>query len=869
MIRVHLVNHTHWDREWYFTTMDSLVLSDDIFTNILNELNKYKNLKFCLDGQSSILEDYLEIRPEKEKIVRELVEAGRLEIGPWYTQTDAFFVDQESIIKNLTIGIRDSEKYGRYMKIGYLPDTFGLNSQLPTIFYNSGIKDVIFRRGMKFDEQVDSAYFIWKGLGNKKVNCVNLIAGYGVASYLSSEDNYLEKKLFPIVNKIKEVYPIEDVIIPVGGDQHDIVANLNKIVDDINNISEDEYKISSYETFFNEIEDKFENFPEYEGEFRSPSFHRVHKTIGSIRYDIKRYNFLIEQKLLRRVEPLISISSINGIDISNELLVKAWKKILQGHAHDSMGGCVSDDVAIDILHRMKEANEIADGIENLIVKRLSEQLDLKENEILIFNTDIKEFDGYKTVEFMSSSKNVIMHGVKDYTIIDEVFFEGKDNLLIESNEGDIYVNEPPYYKLKALVKVKLPSMGYKIISFEPSGDNKNKLIDNSDKYIDNNKYKISYNEGKLKLETNKQIIQDFIKFETIGNDGDTYDFSPLQGDEIKLFNLELKSVHKNKNIETMNLYGKFNLPYDLNSRKGLNSKKGYVAIEMVISLVKDSKLIDFKCKIDNRALSYRLRAKIQTDINAKETIASVPFGFIRRDVLEKLPSNWKDSYVEMPIDIEPFDKSVSVEGNNKNISIFAKGIKEYQFSDTSMYITLFSTTSQLGKPNLKYRPGRASGDTTKKGHVNIETPMAELQGEQEFEFALYLGNGNFDEDKTTLLWEEYNSQNIDYQNQSLNKFIRRLDNKIQKRESKKIESREFSLLGIDGDVYYSSFAPSLYDKDCYILRLQNPTNREKSLKFLDNNYIKNWKIVNYVEEECEDQTLYINKYDTLTIKLWL
>ena len=37
--------------------------------------------------------------------------------------------------------------------------------------------------------------------------------------------------------------------------------------------------------------------PEYRGEFREPCTTRTHKSIGSVRYDIKRSNFIVEQKL--------------------------------------------------------------------------------------------------------------------------------------------------------------------------------------------------------------------------------------------------------------------------------------------------------------------------------------------------------------------------------------------------------------------------------------------------------------------------------------------------------------------------------------------------------------------------------------------
>lgn len=57
--QVTIVNHTHWDREWYFSDQDSLVLSSLLFTNTIKELEKHPHASFVLDGQISILSDYL------------------------------------------------------------------------------------------------------------------------------------------------------------------------------------------------------------------------------------------------------------------------------------------------------------------------------------------------------------------------------------------------------------------------------------------------------------------------------------------------------------------------------------------------------------------------------------------------------------------------------------------------------------------------------------------------------------------------------------------------------------------------------------------------------------------------------------------
>lgn len=50
MAKAYLVNHTHWDREWYFTVQDAQVLSEQLFTEVLDELEKHPEANFTFDG---------------------------------------------------------------------------------------------------------------------------------------------------------------------------------------------------------------------------------------------------------------------------------------------------------------------------------------------------------------------------------------------------------------------------------------------------------------------------------------------------------------------------------------------------------------------------------------------------------------------------------------------------------------------------------------------------------------------------------------------------------------------------------------------------------------------------------------------------
>src|SRR5699024_1590863 len=120
-----------------------------------------------------------------------------------------------------------------------------------------------------------------------------------------------------------------------GIDQMNIVHNLSQTITDVNQYSHNQVEISDYPRFMAGLRQK--DLPEYQGELRYPTYSRVHRTIGSVRSRIKRQNFALEQQILRRVEPLMVIAQQCGIDVSNGVVLKLWKKLLECQPHDTLG----------------------------------------------------------------------------------------------------------------------------------------------------------------------------------------------------------------------------------------------------------------------------------------------------------------------------------------------------------------------------------------------------------------------------------------------------------------------------------------------------------------------------------------------------
>src|SRR2546427_4322661 len=134
-----LVPHTHWDREWYQPFAEFRERLVQMMDGLIETLDSDPGFRhFHLDGQVAMVDDYLDVRPEREPDIRRLAGAARISLGPWYTQMDEFLVSGESLIRNLETGLRRARELGGGLMVGSLPDQFGHSGQMPQILRNGG-----------------------------------------------------------------------------------------------------------------------------------------------------------------------------------------------------------------------------------------------------------------------------------------------------------------------------------------------------------------------------------------------------------------------------------------------------------------------------------------------------------------------------------------------------------------------------------------------------------------------------------------------------------------------------------------------------------------------------------------------------------
>ncbi|WP_019615554.1 glycoside hydrolase family 38 C-terminal domain-containing protein [Psychromonas ossibalaenae] len=870
MTKIHVIPHTHWDREWYFTQQDSDVLAAYNFTKVIETLEKQADYScYHLDGQSAIVEDYLKILPHMRERMAKLVRDKRLFIGPWYTQTDTFNVAGESIIRNLKYGMHIAEEMGHCMMVGYLPDTFGHNAQMPTLFQGFGIDNIVFWRGIDYDSQVERSNFFWQSPGGDRITAYNLVYGYGAAKNITASPSHLDNKIFPMVEKIKALSGLDEVLIPSGGDQVNIDPELPETLRKATQRSpqEDLYCISSMENYVDYLHRSSDGFETYQGEFKTPRYTRIHKTIGSVRYDIKKLNFEIEQFLLKKLELLSAIAKAHDIEVHTELLDIAWKKIIECHAHDSIGGCNSDATNADIVHRLKQAEQICHGLYNLIIKNIAAQV-CDEDELMIFNNRLTPFNGIVDAVVFSQHEAVeILHQgtVLPSELVKREKLDG-GKVIESTKDGEKEVDVPAYYRFTLKVRVtELPAVGYCTYQVIKA-DTKQEQPKSISAVIDNDFLSLRLENGCLAV-TEKctgRVIDKLIHFENQADDGDSYDFSPLAGDAALYSDaFELLETQKGELCQQMKLRCTMSVPADLEERRlGQSSRCLSFIVTLTLTVEQQNLLVDISTC--NQVKDHRVRVVINSDICTDKSISTQPFALMEHAVAPNI-EGWQTDYRECPIDIETTEGIVALAQSGRALILNGRGLKEFQIlksADTDQIaFTLFKSTGVLGKDDLLWRPGRASGIN----NTVVHTPDAQLQQSMNFSFSLALTT-QASHQVIREIETEYLNQPFCYQKQSLNSFENRLE-RFQVSFDKKTMAKSFSLFSLSQALQLSSISHSFYHKDVLLLRLYNPTNKAIQLDLNQFNHFAEVSIVNYREQTIENADAQVTPNNTVDLRL--
>lgn len=354
---VHVVPHTHWDREWYLPFQSFRLRLVDLVDRVLELADADPRFAFTLDGQLATVDDYLEVRPESEPKIRRLVEEGRLSIGPWQVLMDELLVSGESIVRNLELGLARADELGGAMRVGYLPDMFGHAAQMPQILRRAGIAHAVLWRGVP--AAIDRHAFRWEAPDGSAVRVEYLVGGYGNAAHLLAGPERLTERVERFHEAHAPWFGDDPILAMAGTDHSEPLPGLVELAEAVN-AAQQRYLlwIGTLARYIEPLDPEAE-LPRWRGELRSGARANLLMGVVSARIDLKAACARAERLLERYAEPL---QALHAARWPEEYLRLAWRRVIENSAHDSICGCSADPVSAQVLVRYAEAEQIAAGL---------------------------------------------------------------------------------------------------------------------------------------------------------------------------------------------------------------------------------------------------------------------------------------------------------------------------------------------------------------------------------------------------------------------------------------------------------------------------------------------------------------------------
>lgn len=871
--KVYIISHSHWDREWYMAYeqhhMRLVELMDDLLE--LFETDPDFN-SFHLDGQTIILDDYLQVRPEKREAIQQAIDAGKLRIGPFYILQDDFLISSESNVRNMLIGMEESRKWGTPVMLGYFPDTFGNMGQTPQMMKQVGLEAAAFGRGVKpigFDNQVleaenySSQYseMWWKGPDQTEIFGLLFANWYSNGNEIPAEKEaairFWDQKLADA-----EQYASTDHLLMMNGVDHQPVQkDITKAIRLANELyPEYEFIHSNFTDYLATVQqDLPQDLGAVEGELTSQEtdgWYTLANT-ASARVYLKQWNTKVQRQFENVTEPLATMAYEVTGKYPHDQLDYAWKTLMQNHPHDSICGCSVDSVHREMIPRFEKANEVGRFLAQEALDQLATAIDTsgfsKESyPFVVFNTAGMPKTGSAVITLELERKR-FAEGIPE-----ELYQE-----LAEQPKKYYHVETSDKKQIPALVSEEVVSFGYDLpkdrfrvpymarnvtielpidempaFSWETfalvegvADEKQESMITQAGRCIENQFVHVSIEQnGTLTLldKTTGQEFEELLTFEDVGDIGNEYIFKQPENEKAILSKDQPTStveiIKDTSEIAQIKLTQTIDIPISADAR--LEKEQQMVrefrfrqaqraketkplTITTLITLRAESKKIDFKTTIDNQMKDHRLRVLFPTKLHVEQHEADSIFEVVARP--NQVSASW-----ENPTNPQHQHAFVQLGDESQGITIGNFGLNEYEILDgKTIAVTLLRCVGEMG--DWGYFP----------------TPEAQCLGVHQFDYSLEVHSGK---DKFDTYKHAYAAQ-IPFSTKQLSNQVGKLSPKKQ-------------YLSIEGETFAITALKRSKLNDKLVARGFNMSSHLESLHLMKNG--KKGKRLNLLEEECQE-----------------
>jgi alpha-mannosidase len=645
---VYIVPHTHWDREWYATFETFRAQLVELWDQLLALTDIDSEFRFLMDGQTVVIDDYLEVRPDARERLEGAIRRGQIQVGPWYTLPDEFLVSGETLIRDLQRGIASANAHGGSMRVGYLPDSFGHAAQMPQLYRQLGLEYAAVWRGVPL--AIDRVAFIWEAPDGSEILTAYMGNSYSHGVDLPTEPERLATRITSALHAIEPFHPSTDVLLMNGNDhvppQHALTEAVRQVSGHLDGT---QARLARLDDYLRRLPPA--PWPHWRGELRSSARANVLMGTLSVRASDKQLYAAATRTLERLAEPAAGLSAVN----MTARLDQAWTLILQNAAHDTACGSGIDAVADAARRRSHTTLDLATRLLDACLPTLA-------GTGQVWNPCPFPRQG-----------------------------------VIERDGGPVLVSEMAGLAVGALkpMQPKVPvtvgpfslENAYLVVNLKPDA-----TIDVLDK-VSGVRY------------ANLHRLHDE------GDAGDEYNFSPVAGEKQAtgtVRNFAARIVDHVPVRGRIEASFAFAVPSGLSrDRRSRRPDIVELPVHLILSLEADQPRLDIELALENIATDHRLRVHFPLPFSVTESAADTPFHVTRRKVVA---AHRDPGAPEVELPTYPMRSFVDVSDGHVGMALITDGLHEYEVTPgpkQELALTLLRAVGWLSRDDLTTRTGHA------------------------------------------------------------------------------------------------------------------------------------------------------------------
>ena len=749
---VHIISHSHWDREWYQSFETHRMKLIELVDNILDKAENDPEFGgFFLDGQVIAIDDYLEIRPEKRAQVEKCIREGKIQTGPWYILQDEFLTSGEACVRNLQVGMQEAEQYGAVGNVGYFPDAFGNAGQMPQVLKQAGMEAVVFGRGVKpigpnnevTGGQYESTYseMMWESPDGTKLPGILFANWYNNGVEIPVDEAeakvYWDKKLADA----RKFAATHQLLLMNGCDHQPLQKNITEAIRVARKLYPDiEFIHSDFKKYVEAMEKEIsENFSTVKGELTSQETDGrwTLANTASSWIGLKQDNRAGETALERKAEPAAAMAQVFGKTYPEDQMTYSWKKLMQNHPHDSICGCSVDEVNEEMKTRFAKSRQVADAIYEESVEYLTNKVisaalpgdgekipfvvwntsgtaktQVVEKEIHLFRDyNLFVWDGYEAAEQVELPAMVLRDADGNEVpakIADAGIAFGYD--LPDDRFRQPYMAK----KVRVTFEAEVPALGYRTYYLETAEQLQNVDVVSGDaNVLENDAMKVVVNEdGSYSLLDKKtgRTYENLGCYEDTGDMGNEYIYIQDTGKQVistKGRKAEVSCVERNAFRTVVEIRHKMMVPSGMGEELQRQremcidpytrvANRSFELVEMdvktVLTLEKSAKGLRVATTICNQAKDHRVRVIFPTGLHTSMHMADSAFEVVRRN------NRHNDTWTN-PCGCERQQCFAAMEDEKGGLLVANRGLYEYEIleeQENAIAVTLLRCVAEMG-----------------------------------------------------------------------------------------------------------------------------------------------------------------------------